>query len=273
MKLGMHILLNVTIFNCWVCRNRAELIRMINRVKSGIEQKDIADCYAGIKGDIAEMVLGGEVIGCRSKDSVVLFPRGEPFLALLSGQVRAVPAQQLISTDEDLRVDIRRGDAIQVGDSWFRVSSVINSGKANQPIRARAPPSVSSMRDLSKRNEYIHEFSDTLLPLDGDYDGVDIFVGPAYKHGCTNDIRQKWFETADTLKRFRSEADLHAEMKRLKLIAHVGTAMSVARVRRESDTKGKGRKRVKHRNQRTTNTHLEQSEIFKAVAADDLNAS
>lgn len=253
-------------------RNRDELMRMINRVKNGIPEKDIVDCYPGIRSDVAEMILGGEVIGCKSKDSTVLFPRGDAFLSVLSGTVTARPGQQQIDTHEDLRVDIRRGDAIRVGGNWFRVASAIGSGKSNQPIRAKAPLSVTSVQNLSKRNEYINEFTEVSLPLDGDYDGTEQYSGVAYKYGCTNDIRDKWGSTADTMKRFRNETDLHMEMKRLKLISHVGTVMSVLNVRRD-DSKGKDRKRVKRRNLKTTNLHLMGSDIARAVAADDENAA
>jgi hypothetical protein len=244
---------------------------MINRVKNGIPESDIVDCYAGIRADVAEMILGGEVIGCKSKDSNVLFPRGEAFLSTLAGTVTARPGQQQIDTNEDLTVDIRRGDAIRVGGNWFRVASAIKKS-SNQPGRARAPLSVSSVHTLSKRNEYVNDFTEATLPLDGDYDGTDEYTGVAYKYGCTNDIRDKWSATADSMKRFRNETDLHTEMKRLKLITNVGTAMVAMRVRRD-DGKGKDRKRVKRRNLKTTNLHLMGSEIARAVAADDEKAS
>jgi len=66
---------------------------------------------------------------------------------------------------------IRRGEAIQVGGQWFRVSSAVRAGVtlSEQPVRAQAPLSVVSLSDLSKKNEidgYIRPLSSKTLPLD-----------------------------------------------------------------------------------------------------------
>ena len=79
---------------------------------------------------------------------------------------------QLLSTDVDPLPQIRRGEAIQVGGTWFRVSSAIREGVPleDQPARAQAPPSVVMMRDLSKKNDaegYVHSFAERVIPLDG----------------------------------------------------------------------------------------------------------
>lgn len=76
-----------------------------------------------------------------------------------------------VHTDVDPRKQIRRGEAIQVGGQWFRVSSAIKAGvplKA-QPARAQAPLSVVSLTEMPKRNEaegYIREFAAKHVPLD-----------------------------------------------------------------------------------------------------------
>ena len=79
---------------------------------------------------------------------------------------------QLLSIDVDPLPQIRRGEAIQVGGTWFRVSSAIREGVPleDQPARAQAPPSVVMMRDLSKKNDaegYVHSFAERVIPLDG----------------------------------------------------------------------------------------------------------
>jgi hypothetical protein len=81
-------------------------------------------------------------------------------------------SSQLLSTDVDPLPQLRRGEAIQVGGTWFRVSSAIREGVPleEQPTRAQAPPSVVMMRDLSKKNDaegYVHSFAERMIPLDG----------------------------------------------------------------------------------------------------------
>jgi len=75
-----------------------------------------------------------------------------------------------VETDSDPRCQIRRGEAVQIGGSWFRVSSAVKEGPLkDQPARATAPLSVVSRKDLSKRNEidgYIRPFSEIFLPAD-----------------------------------------------------------------------------------------------------------
>ena len=60
-----------------------------------------------------------------------------------------------VVTDCDPRTQIRRGEAIQVGGQWFRVSWAVRAGVslAEQPARAQAPLSVASLIELSQRNE------------------------------------------------------------------------------------------------------------------------
>ena len=77
----------------------------------------------------------------------------------------------MIEVDADPRSQIRRGEAIQVGGEWFRVSSAVKAGVplSEQPTRAQAPLSVVSRDDLSKRNEidgYIRPFNSKVISLD-----------------------------------------------------------------------------------------------------------
>jgi len=74
-------------------------------------------------------------------------------------------ASHLVSTDIDPRVQIRRGEAINIGGSWFRVSSAVQDGVPldKQPTRAQAPPSVVMMKDLSRKNDadgYVRPFDE-----------------------------------------------------------------------------------------------------------------
>ncbi len=75
-----------------------------------------------------------------------------------------------VETDSDPTTQVRRGEAIQIGGTWFRVSSAVKEGPLkDQPARATAPLSVVSRKDLSKRNEidgYIRPFTEKILPAD-----------------------------------------------------------------------------------------------------------
>jgi len=77
----------------------------------------------------------------------------------------------IIDTDVDPLKQIRRGEAICIGGQWFRVSSAVKEGVplSEQPTRAQAPPTVTSLKDLSKKNEqdgYIRIFNKEKIPLD-----------------------------------------------------------------------------------------------------------
>jgi hypothetical protein len=85
--------------------------------------------------------------------------------------------------------------------------------------RAKAPLSVTSDKEMSKRNEYVEPFTARELPLDGDYDGDTTYTGKALRHGCSNDIRALWTQTAVHVKQFIDrEQALTAELLRHKLI-------------------------------------------------------
>lgn len=75
-----------------------------------------------------------------------------------------------VETDIDPTTQIRRGEAVQIGGQWFRVSSAVREGSLDdQPVRARAPLSVVMLTDLPKRNEqdgYIRPFNESTLPCD-----------------------------------------------------------------------------------------------------------
>jgi hypothetical protein len=80
------------------------------------------------------------------------------------------PDVHCLETDIDPQTQIRRGEAVQIGGQWFRLSSAVKEGPLkDQPARASAPLSVVSLTDLSKRNEqdgYIRPFNDKILPCD-----------------------------------------------------------------------------------------------------------
>ncbi|KAL7532667.1 hypothetical protein ACHAXR_004771 [Thalassiosira sp. AJA248-18] len=188
-------------------RDKATLLAQINRMKNGVKWTDLMDAYDGVEKDVQKLVSGGEILGVTNPEEKdkILFPRGESFLVELDGCVTlenlpalppppppSAPGMQhavykgqvartlqavrihsrMIKTDVDPRLQIRRGEAIRIGGEWFRVSSAVREDLPldKQPPRAQAPPSVVSMRDLSRKNEvdgYVRRFDSKTIPLDG----------------------------------------------------------------------------------------------------------
>jgi hypothetical protein len=191
-------------------RSAATLLAQINRMPNGVPVRDLIDSYPGVEDDIQELITAGELIAVANTEDKdrVLFPRGEDFLVELDGILSlpppAVAAEApaaaaaaaaesegssastqppppkadeeapvfCVETDADPLGQIRRGEAVQVGGQWFRVSSAVRDGVplSEQPARAQAPLSVVSLTDLSKRNEvdgYVRSFSSKVIPLDG----------------------------------------------------------------------------------------------------------
>lgn len=165
-------------------RDFASLLAQINRMSNGIPVRDLVDSYSGVESDIQELITAGEVIAIANTEDKdrILFPRGEDFLVELDGIVSVAPTVvpdgsaadapvYFVEVDVDPRTQIRRGEAIQVGGQWFRVSSAVREGVplSEQPGRAQAPLSVVSLTELSKRNEvegYVRSFNSKLIPLD-----------------------------------------------------------------------------------------------------------
>ncbi|KAL3782791.1 hypothetical protein ACHAW5_005745 [Stephanodiscus triporus] len=183
-------------------KDRPTLLAQVNRMKNGIRWSDLADAYDGVEEDLLRLLTGGEVLGVANPEEKdrILFPRGESFLVELDGCVTVEAAEtakdppeppesssfparaaggsiqardaRLICTDVDPRPQIRRGEAIRVGGEWRRVSSEIRPDLplSKQPPRAQAPPSVVSMRDMSRKNDvdgYCRRFDSRTIPLDG----------------------------------------------------------------------------------------------------------
>jgi len=186
-------------------RDKSTLLAQINRSKNGIKYNDLIDAYDNIEYDLQSLLTAGEILGVTNPEEKdkILFPRGDSFLVELDGclhlELPPIPTEptielnseqlvehrkkvtaitearkklsRLVKTDVDPRIQIRRGEAIKVGGEWFRVSSEINPNVPldKQPPRAQAPPSVVSMKDLSKKNEvdgYCRKFDGKTIPLD-----------------------------------------------------------------------------------------------------------
>ena len=272
-------------------RNKEELLNMIDRLKYGIPQSDVENCYEGVVDDIKMCIVSGQIIASKYKDGsskdFILYPRDKPFYVTLSGDVIAMHESDSITTTVDITKEIRRGDAIMVGndDNWFRVDCSIDKGRAQQPERAKPPLSASSVQDLPSRNEYFKPFTDTVLPLSHSYidaslenaSGYGSSIGrsrkvtcKAIKHGCTNDIRQLWEQTTEDLKPFQStiseEFDRNIENYLLKegLIQQRG--LSVRKNANSASSTGPAQKKMRkqykaRQSSRPSNMHLAGTEL------------
>ena len=68
--------------------NKAQLMELICRSRNGLVLADIRSCYEGVEADVMSLIVGGDIIAALNKvefKSLVLYPRGKPFLTKLSG--------------------------------------------------------------------------------------------------------------------------------------------------------------------------------------------
>ena len=103
-----------------------ELFYLIGKTKSGVSMNDVMESYGSVVEDVQGMVQSGDIIACKNKKAkdTILYPRGDSFLTQLSGSASASPEQDYLVTTEDLTSEIRRGDAVLVGESWCVMSWV-----------------------------------------------------------------------------------------------------------------------------------------------------
>lgn len=166
------------------------------------------------------MIRAGELIAAQNKEkrTLVLFSRGDSFLSELSADVTAHPRDQIVVTAGSLESQVRRGEAVRVGNFWYRVSTTVQGSANGQPQRAAAPLSVTLDKDLSDRNVYVLPYTAEALPLDGEFEEAVDFHGKAVKHGATNDVKAYWNLTAEDIKAFdKDEMKLVDELVQHKL--------------------------------------------------------
>uniref|UniRef100_A0A7S1BGZ2 Transcription initiation factor IIE subunit beta n=1 Tax=Corethron hystrix TaxID=216773 RepID=A0A7S1BGZ2_9STRA len=155
--------------------NRTDLLAQINRCRNGVASKELSDTYDGVDRDLEDLLVGGDIIAVANREAGdrTLFPRGEPFYVELGGIIRLSNDKRAIfgeSADMDYTKEIKRGEAVWTGNQWFRVSSAVKEGPlSDQPPRAQAPSSVTSIFSLPKKNEiegYLHAMDEKHIPLD-----------------------------------------------------------------------------------------------------------
>jgi hypothetical protein len=225
-------------------KDKGELLRRINYVKSGIPLSDLRGCYEGVAEDVGEAIESGEIIGVKNryKKDLVLYPRLRPFISRLSGVVEVCAGDTSLKTSADLTGEVRRGEAVRVGQpplapSWFRIScatssiSVVDGAVGSGTAPGATPTSVTLDKDLyinSQRNVYSEPFTAERLPLNMPYDGAEAPVAvktedtqvkvegrskvegqaeasglAVYRHGCTSDVKAQWFASLEHMKSFQ----------------------------------------------------------------------
>mmetsp|Transcript_106948 Transcript_106948/g.209641 ORF Transcript_106948/g.209641 Transcript_106948/m.209641 type:complete len:407 (+) Transcript_106948:52-1272(+) len=256
--------------------NKSQLCELIRRSKNGLVLADVRNCYEGVESDVMSLIVGGDIIAVHNKvefKSLILYPRGRPFLTKLSGTVTATPGEQMLRTSIDLRRELRRGEAIEVGGTWYRVGSAIGSGAAGEQIqRAAAPASVTSDKDMSERNVYCDPYTAEALPLDGDYDGAEEYTGPAYRHGCSTDVKQAWECTSGELAQFHGDGDaLRKELISRNLLSRHAVSTSAHAPKRRTE-KVKARRKTSTRPRANANSsnfginaHIKGTELEKVI--------
>lgn len=95
--------------------------------------EDLNDCYAGVENDLKDFTRTGEVICLKNAESgsEVFYARGTPFYVDVGGKATVEPGCYLAHASQDITQDVRRGDAIRIGDQWVRVSAAIKVRQAN----------------------------------------------------------------------------------------------------------------------------------------------
>lgn len=252
----------------------------------GIRVKDLVDCYDRADEDIERMIVSGKVLASENLQSneVVLFGRSGQYLCRLAGSTSSQIDVNLdakstqVPVSKDIRPEIRRGDAIRVGGEWRRVSSRVSKNDF-RPKKARRPNSVSSVRGMHSGNEYVDTFDEKTVPVEPVL-SAELGAGQSlFKHGCTNDVRAAWLDTAKL-----TPADpgiLQKELVAANLAAgsNVQQQVTAAQRRRASNKRQRsgdpasGEKKKKKRYNRgyhkITNEHLEGTIIGDILKAND----
>jgi len=254
--------------------NKRQLVNLIDK-EHVITWEDIRDSYTGIERDADDLIRTGAVICIENAETKqrVFFPRGRSFLTDISGEFEVRMNYPFVQPTDDAHLEVRRGDAVRLDKMWFRI-----------PVGPVAiPNSVSSIRDVTKGNKPIENFTkeggmplDCLPPFDPPENPVPRQLDPlnpmapvpeptkkvkGVKYGCSNDIRALWEQTLQDMP--KDDVDLKAALRKAGI--KTGDAFGARRPKRFMKQQKKKRKRVSNREGKSTNTHLDGSEIGNAI--------
>ncbi|CCI39789.1 unnamed protein product [Albugo candida] len=267
-------------------KNKTQLLKMLDRTPEGIPTEDLMDCYVDVERDLQALARSGEVICVKhaEKGAEVFYPRDMSFLVDVSGVATVEPGSYITNSSQDVTNEIRRGDAIKIGNHWFRVSGAVKTSSASRPapFSGMSSKSVSSVRDpnTSKKVRYLFKFDKDHMPIDAPFpdasnntaasmDRWDALPrrGPKFqmtKHGCTNDIRELW---QNTMRNFPTDRN---EFYKKLVQAGLTTQSKVDASRRQSKRRLKeDKKKTRTRKQRDikiSNQHLIGTELGEILA-------
>ncbi|GLD92950.1 hypothetical protein PINS_up001542 [Pythium insidiosum] len=266
-------------------KNRMQLLKILDRMPEGMPFEDAIDSYVGVENDLQELTRTGEIICLKNAEngSEVYYPRGQAFLVDVSGVATVEPGSCYAHSSQDVSNELRRGDAIRIGDHWLRVSAAVKTSSSARPapFAGMASKSVSSTRDpnVSKKIRYVLKFDNEHLPLDAafpDAKGRDLTNsdkwdqlpkrGPKFqmvKHGCTNDIRQLWKDTLRNWPVDRSEFEKKLVQAGLTTQAKLDATRRQIKRRKKEDKKPRMRKQ---REIKISNQHLIGTELGEILA-------
>ena len=116
--------------------------------------------------------------------------------------------------------------------SWFRVATAeLNNEKPSVQLSVTSQ-TESMLRgsgieaSVHKKIKTYHDsFTAQSLPLDGDFDGNEVYNGVAYRYGCSNDVRLCWLQTKDEVKKLSDEKSLEAILKKESLISQTTNSL------------------------------------------------
>ena len=110
--------------------------------RGGVSREELLEFNPGLESAVNDLLRQAEVLpllGTKNSNQrcLMMFPRGFDFRVPLSGKVSAKPDSRFLQTSVDLRGEVRRGDAIIIEGTKYRVS-----GEPNQ----LAKKSVAQLR-------------------------------------------------------------------------------------------------------------------------------
>jgi len=107
----------------------SNLKEFIDRKRSGVSREELVEFNPELAAPIQELLKNGSVlplVGWRdsNRTCLMMYPRGNSdFRVPLSGKVSVTSNSMFLDTTEDLRKEVRRGDAIILDGKTYRISS------------------------------------------------------------------------------------------------------------------------------------------------------
>lgn len=285
-------------------KDRRQLVPLVENNPHGLSMRDLLEDCPKMAGPITEAVRCGHLIAVKNAGTGedILYPRGIQYLTQLSVEARGLKDQSSVEVTRSAADEIRTGDAIRVGDKWYRVCPaaggtgpfILNDSTGAKGKTAWKNYSVTVKKKKKADEEKPIHFSSILngdeapriqldRPLDSNQPpltrpppgGAPQQYPPAMpvqgtakvlKYGCSNDIRQMWKDTVSHWPSTRGALD------RLMIKAKLTTQKEVDKRKRPLrqqqslvERPKKQRKQRDYNSLKLTNTHLNGTELGRAL--------